>query len=372
MLASFLIKTTFRHAGKRMLYRTLGTSDLNVSRICLGTMTWGVQNTYDDAAAQMSLALDAGVNFFDTAEIYPVPPSNETAGRTEDIIGRWFAETGRRNDVVLATKMAGPSGLCRGRGLQPSDVEEAVNGSLKRLRTDVIDLYQLHWPQRQANYFAQRDFQPHLHTSRAGEDLDGMLEALGRMIEQGKIREIGVSNETPWGIMKYLQLAETKGLPRIQSSQNPYSLMQRNWDVHLGEVAMHERVDLLAYSPLAGGILSGKYLDGAQPEGARFTLPWGSGMMTKHCANRDTDHVRRYVELAQDHGLTPTQLAIAFVNSRPYLGSNIIGATTVAQLKEVLSAEDITLSEEVLSAIEDIHDATPNPSLARGGMRDAG
>jgi len=253
-----------------------------------------------------------------------------------------------------------------------ADVEEAVDDSLKRMKTDVIDLYQLHWPQRQANYFAQRDFQPHLHTGMTGEDIEGMLEALARMIEKGKIREIGVSNETPWGIMKYLHLAETKGLPRIQSSQNPYSLVQRNWDVAAGEVAMREKVDLLAYSPLAGGILSGKYLDGKQPENARFTLPWGASMMAQHHENRDSDIVRKYAELAADNGLTPTQLAIAFVNSRPYLGANIIGATSTEQLAEILTAEDVTLSEDALNTIEELHDALPSPSLGRGGMRDAG
>ncbi|MQQ09185.1 aldo/keto reductase [Epibacterium sp. SM1979] len=353
-----------------MQYRKLGTSDLNVSRICLGTMTWGVQNTYEEAAAQMDLALEHGVNFWDTAEIYPVPPTNDTAGRTEEIIGQWFEATGRRDEVLIATKMAGPAPLCRGRGLTPADVEEAVDGSLKRLKTDVIDLYQLHWPQRQTNTFAQRDFQPFLHTSDCGEDIEGMLEALGKMVEKGKIREIGVSNETSWGIMKYLKLAEEKGLPRIQSSQNPYSLLQRNWDTSTAEVAMQERVDLLAYSPLAGGILSGKYLDGMSPQGARFDLPWGQGIMNRHYSNRDSVYVRQYVDLAKDHGLTPTQLAIAFVNSRPYLGSNIIGATSVTQLEEILSAEDVTLSEEVLDAIEELHNAFPSPSLGREGPSD--
>ncbi|MBT8156073.1 aldo/keto reductase [Epibacterium ulvae] len=355
-----------------MKYRKLGTSDLNVSRICLGTMTWGQQNTYEDAAAQMDLALDRGVNFWDTAEVYPVPISNDVSGATEEIIGQWFEATGRRNEVIVATKMVGPAPFCRGRGLLPADVEEAVDGSLKRLKTDVIDLYQLHWPQRQVNGFAQRDFQADLHTSFAGEDLEGMLEALARMIEKGKIREIGVSNETPWGIMKYLRLAEDKGLPRIQASQNPYNLLQRNWDVSTAEVAMHERVDLLAYSPLGGGVLTGKYLNGQQPDGARFSETWGAGVMTKHYENRDSDIVRKYATLAQDNGMSPTQLAIAFVNSRAYLGSNIIGATTIAQLEECLSAEEITLSGEVLSAIEALHDAHPSPSLGSKGMRDAG
>jgi len=356
-----------------MKYRTLGTSDLEVSRICLGTMTWGSQNTYDEAAAQMEMALERGVNFFDTAEAYPVPVLDETYGHTEAIIGDWFEKTGRRNEVILATKMVGPGRPIRGGGgLIAAHVEGAVDASLKRLKTDVIDLYQLHWPQRQVNVFAQRDFQPDKHTSLAGEDMQGILEALAREIEKGKIRYIGVSNETPWGMMKYLDLHEKEGLPRIQSSQNPYSLLQRNWDVAAGEVAMREKVDLLAYSPLAGGVLSGKYLDGAKPEGARFSLPWGQGLMGRHAANADSDHVRRYAALAQDHGITPSQLAIAFVNTRGYLGSNIIGATSTEQLDEVLIAEDITLSEAAIDAIEELHNTYPSPSLGRFGPRDAG
>ncbi|MEM8980691.1 MAG: aldo/keto reductase [Pseudomonadota bacterium] len=355
-----------------MKYRILGKSDLEVSRICLGSMTWGSQNSYEEAAAQIELALDRGVNFIDTAEAYPVPVLAETHGHTEAIIGEWFEKTGRRNDVILATKMVGPGRPIRGgAGLLPSKVTEAVDASLKRLKTDVIDLYQLHWPQRQVNVFAQRDFQPDKHVSLTGEDMHGMLEALGEEIKKGKIRHIGVSNETPWGLMKYLELHKDHGLPRIQSSQNPYSVLQRNWDVAAGEVAMRENVDLLAYSPLGGGILSGKYLGGARPEGARFSTDWGASLMGRHAANADSDYVRQYVDLARQHGITPTQLAIAFVNSRGYLGSNIIGATSVAQLEEVLSAEDITLSEDALDAIETIHDAHPSPSLGRFGPRDS-
>lgn len=355
-----------------MKYRKLGHSDLNVSRICLGTMTWGMQNSAEDAARQLDMAVEAGVNFVDTAEMYPIAAPDAALGNTEVFFGQWLAK-GNRDKVMIATKMAGPGRPIRGgRGLIAAEVEAAVDGSLKRMGVEVIDLYQLHWPQRQVNVFAQRDFQPDLHVSSAGEDIEGMLVALSKQIEKGKIRYIGVSNETPWGIMNYLQAAAGKGLPRIVASQNPYSLMQRNWDVSTGEVAMKEGVDLLAYSPLAGGILSGKYLGGAKPARARFSEPWGAAVMSKHASNKDSAHVEFYAGLARDHGLTPTQLAVAFVNSRAYLGSNIIGATTEAQLAECLSGEDVVLSTEVLNAIEDYHDANPSPSLSRRGPRDAG
>ena len=355
-----------------MKYRNLGSSDLNVSRICLGTMTWGYQNTADDAARQLDMSVEAGVNFVDTAEMYPVPVDAKHVGRTEEYFGQWLAK-GNRDKVMIATKMAGPGRIARdGSGLNPAHVEEAVDGSLKRMGVETIDLYQLHWPQRQTNLFGQRDFQADLHVSEAGENIEAMLEALAKQIEKGKIRYIGVSNETPWGMMKYLQIAADKGLPRIISNQNPYSLLQRHYDHSTSEVSMKERVDLLAYSPLAGGILSGKYLDGARPKGARFAESWGAGLMGKHAANMDSAHVAFYAGLARDHELTPSQLAIAFVNSRAYLGANVIGATTDAQLTEVLTAEDIVLSTEVLNAIEDYHDAHPNPSLGRGGPRDAG
>ncbi len=356
-----------------MQYRKLGTSDLTVSRLCLGTMTWGAQNSFADAARQMDMALDHGVNFLDTAEIYPIPAHNKTVGQTEQMIGRWLACHGGRDRLVIATKMVGPSELCRGRGLVPGDVAAAVDGSLRRLGTDVIDLYQLHWPQRQVNCFSQRDFQPHLHGSLVDEDLPGMLDALARMVDCGKIREIGVSNETPWGIMTYLRLANEQGLPRIQTCQNPYNLLQRSWDVASAEIAQREGVDLLAYSPLAGGVLSGKYLNGAQPVGARFTTPWGPRTMAAgYYRHRDSDHVRRYCDLARAHGMTPTQLAVAFVTARPFVGSNIIGATTCDQLAQGLLAADIILDDAVLEAIETLHDAAPSPSLTRTGMRDHG
>lgn len=355
-----------------MKYHQLGLTDLHVSRICLGTMTWGAQNSAEDAAAQLDLALAHGVNFIDTAEVYPVPNAVETLGRTEDYLGQWLKRSRRRHEVVLATKMVGPGRLIReGRGLVAADVARAVEGSLKRLGTDYIDLYQLHWPQRQLNMFGQRDFQPDKHVSLSGEDMALMLEALGREIAAGRIRHIGLSNETPWGVMKYLELARDGALPRMATIQNPYSLLQRQFDHHLGEVAMRENIPLLAYSPLAGGALTGKYLHGERPEGARFSEAWGRGMMPGLAALIESESVAAYDALAKAHGLSLTQMALAFVAGRAHLGANIIGATTLAQLEECLSADAITLSAELVEDIERLHDRHPNPALRRAGVRDA-
>ncbi len=349
-----------------MQYRQLGDTDLQVSRLCLGTMTWGGQNNAADAAEQLDIALDHGVNFIDTAELYAVPIKEETQGVTERYIGEWLAQSGRRDEVIIATKMSGPgvSYIREARGLEPKDVASAIDGSLKRLQTDVIDLYQLHWPQRQTNTFSRREFDPINDMNSRGENIEKMLEALGEQIKAGKIRHIGLSNETAWGIMRYMELHRSKALPRVQSCQNPYSLLQRNWDVGASEVAMREKVGLLAYSPLGGGILTGKYLDGNRPVGARYTDEWGKVSMSKHASNADSDHVRQYVNLARENDMTPTQLAMAYVNSRPYLTSNIFGATTREQLEECLSSDAIELSPEILQEINRLHDAAPSPSLS--------
>ncbi len=348
-----------------MQYRQLGDTDLKVSRLCLGTMTWGGQNTSQDAAEQIDVALDHGVNFIDTAELYAVPINPDTQGLTETYIGEWLAKSGRRDEVIIATKMAGPGvpHIRGARGLHPADVATAVEASLKRLQTDVIDLYQLHWPQRQTNTFARREFDADNDTDSRGEDIERMLEALGEQVKAGKIRHIGLSNETPWGIMKYMELHRSKGLPRVQSCQNPYNLLQRNWDVNAAEVAMKEKVGLLAYSPLAGGALSGKYLEGQKPAGARFSEDWGRRTMARHAANADSEHVRQYVELAAQNGMSSTQLAMAYVSSRAFVTSNILGATTRQQLEECLSSEDIELSAELLQQIHTLHDKAPSPSL---------
>lgn len=352
-----------------MQYNQLGKTDIKVSRICLGTMTWGYQNTQEEAFEQIDYALDKGVNFMDTAELYAVPPSQETYGKTETIIGNWLQKSKRRQDIILASKIAGPGNdYCRqGRGPLKEDIAKAVDDSLKRLKTDYIDLYQIHWPLRKVNNFGIRDF--------ADEWADGILkgeddyilqalEGLDAQIKAGKIRYIGLSNETPYGIMKYLEYAEYHHMPRMQSVQNPYNLIQRQWDEHLAEVSLREQCGLLAYSPLAGGVLSGKYLNGQRPQGARFSI-WGGERMKQYDTPKTAEVIARYVDLAKNNGLTPVQMAIAFVNSRPSLTANIIGATSLKQLKEVISAEDISLSSEVMEAIEDIHHQTPNPALKR-------
>ncbi len=347
----------------------LGITDIKVSRICLGSMTWGFQNTQNEAFEQIEYALDNGINFIDTAEIYAVPPSAETYGRTEEIIGNWFEKTNRRNDFILATKMAGGGiGYCRqGRGPIKGDVAKAVESSLKRLKTDIIDLYQIHWPLRKVNDFGIRDFANEWARESTPEKEDyilQVLEGLEEQIKQGKIRHIGLSNETAYGIMKYLEYAQYHGMPRVQSVQNPYSLIQRQWDQQTAEVSLRQQCGLLAYSPLAGGVLSGKYLNGKRPAGARYST-WGHERMSQYENPRTAQAIEHYVTLAQESGLTPVQLAIAWVNSKAHLTSNIIGATSIKQLKEILSTEDITLSTEIIEAIETIHDVIPNPALKR-------
>jgi len=345
-----------------MEYRKLGHSDIDVSLLCLGTMTWGNQNTEAEAHAQLDYALDHGVNFLDAAEMYPIPPTAETQGRTEAYIGAWLADRGNRDKVVLATKVTGRSENFPyyGRGeetrLDRANIEAAIDASLERLRTDYIDLYQLHWPDRKTNFFGQLGFEPD-----ADDDAIPLLETLrvlDDLVKAGKIRAIGVSNETPWGLMRYFALAETHGLPRMMSIQNPYNVLNRTFEVGLAEIAWRERCGLLAYSPLGFGTLSGKYLDGALPAGARLTLYPHYGRYKTAAGDAA---IRRYVVLARDHGLDPAQMALAYVNRRPFLTSTIIGATSLEQLADNIASARITLSEEVLTGIEKIHDDHPNP-----------
>jgi aryl-alcohol dehydrogenase-like predicted oxidoreductase len=344
-----------------MKYSQLGNTGIQVSRICLGTMTFGEQNTEAEAHAQLDYAFDAGVNFIDTAEMYPVPPRAETYGQTERYIGSWLRRSGRRDRVILATKVMGPSedlhyvrdGSTR---LDRRNIELAVNDSLQRLGTDYIDLYQLHWPDRRANYFGKLGY---VHDPNdVPIPLEETLEVLGRLVEAGKVRFIGVSNETPWGVMRYLQIAAERGLPRIVSIQNPYNLLNRSFEVGLAEIAHREAVGLLAYSPLGFGVLTGKYLDGQRPEGARLTRFQRFQRYTKEVAQAP---VRAYVETARRHGLDPAQMALAYVNSRPFLTSTIIGATTLEQLATNIASIDLELPEEVLAEIEAIHLRHPNP-----------
>lgn len=339
---------------------TLGNTDINVSKICLGTMTWGEQNTQDEAFEQMDYALANGVNFFDTAEMYPVPPRAETQGQTETIIGHWLAARGQRDRVVLATKIVGPAEwtahIRGGSRHTKAHIDHAIATSLARLQTDYIDLYQLHWPDRNTNYFGELGYE-HADDEQA-TPIRETLEALQPHVAAGRIRCIGLSNETPWGVMQFVRLADELGLPRAVSIQNPYNLLNRTFEVGLAEVAHREHVGLLAYSPLAFGVLSGKYLDGQWPPGARITLFKRFSRYLGDIAERAT---RAYVELAAAHDLEPVQMALAFVNQQSFVTSNIIGATSMAQLKTNIASAELELNDDVLSAIAAIHQQHPNP-----------
>lgn len=346
-----------------MIYNTLGNSDLEVSRICLGTMTWGEQNTQREAFEQMDYALSQGVNFWDTAELYAVPPRAETYGQTETIVGNWLAKTGKRSEIVLASKIVGPgefvSHIRGGKGrFNREQIHQALENSLKRLQTDYLDLYQLHWPERSTNYFGKLGFEPAESESDL-TDFEETLEVLTELVKAGKIRHIGLSNETAWGTMKFLQIAEAKGLEKIVTVQNPYSLLNRSYEVGMAEISHREGVGLLAYSPLGFGVLSGKYLQGKTPENARITLFPHYDRYSNANAVKATE---LYAALARGNGLSPAQLALAFVNSRPFLSANIIGATTMDQLKENIDSIHVTLDDQVLHQIERIHAQYTIPS----------
>ena len=345
-----------------MNQRPLGKTDLRVSELCLGTMTFGEQNSEADAFAQLDRAVDAGINFIDTAEIYPVPPRAETQGATERFIGNWLAARGGRERLIIASKAAGPGDWIDylrmpGRRLDRANIEAAVDASLARLRTDYLDLYQLHWPDRETNYFGQLGYN-HPEQDDSVPLLE-TLQVLADLVRAGKIRHVGLSNETPWGAMRLLALAETHGLPRMVSIQNPYSLLNRSFEVGLAEVAMREQSGLLAYSPLAFGMLSGKYLNGARPAGARLTL---FSRFDRYSNPQAEWATAEYCAIAQRHGLDPAQMALAFVTRRPFVTSNIIGATTLEQLESNLGSVELRLSQEVLDEIEAVHQRQPNPS----------
>ncbi|BAN46788.1 NADP(H)-dependent aldo-keto reductase [Metapseudomonas resinovorans] len=344
-----------------MEYRQLGRTDLKVSSLYLGTMTWGEQNSEAEAFAQIERAKAYGINFMDTAEMYPVPPRAETYSATETIIGNWFAKRGDRADWVLASKVAGPgNGIShiRGGNLKHNreHITAALDASLKRLRTDWVDLYQLHWPERSTNFFGQLGY---AHKDEDFTPLQETLEVLGEQVKAGKIRHIGLSNETPWGTMKFLQLADQLGLPRAVSIQNPYNLLNRSFEVGLAEVAIREQCGLLAYSPMAFGMLSGKYEGGARPANARITL---FSRFTRYTNPQTQSACSRYVKLAREHELSPAQMALAFVTAQPFVTSNIIGATSLEQLEENLGSSELVLSPEVLEAIAAIHKDQPNPA----------
>lgn len=336
-----------------MKYRKLGTSGLELSLIGLGTMTWGEQNSESQAHEQMDFARAQGINFFDAAEMYPVPPKAETQGRTESYIGSWFAKSGRRQEVVLASKVTGPaefSWLRGGPRLDRASVLAACDASLQRLRTDVIDLYQVHWPQRPTNYFGRLSYEPRPDPNAV--PIAETLQAMAELQRQGKIRHIGISNETPWGLAEYLRLHREQNLPRVVSVQNPYSLLNRSYEVGLAEFAHREDVGLLAYSPLAFGVLSGKYLQGARPPDSRLTL---FTRFTRYNSEQAELATREYVGLARAQGLDPAQMALAFVRQQPFVVSTLVGATTLAQLRSNVASAELTLNADVLGAIEAIH-----------------
>ena len=346
--------------GHVMQKRQLGTTDIQVTELCLGTMTWGEQNTEAEAHQQLDFALDAGINFIDTAEMYPVPPKAETQGRTEQYLGTWIAKRGRRDDFILATKVAGPGDwmthIRNGPQLTADHIQQALDSSLKRLQTDYIDLYQIHWPARPTNFFGRLGYE---HDDVETTPLEETLLALKTQLESGKIRHYGLSNETPWGTMKVLALADKLGMPRPVSVQNPYNLLNRTYEIGMAEVSHREQVGLLAYSPMAFGMLSGKYLNGQRPENGRITL---FSRFTRYTSEQSEAAITRYAALAKDIGLSPAQLALAFVTQQGFVTSNIIGATTMAQLEENIRSVEVKLSSDVLAEIEAIHKAIPNPA----------
>jgi aryl-alcohol dehydrogenase-like predicted oxidoreductase len=348
-----------------MKYLQLGKTDIKVSNIALGTMTWGEQNSEADAHQQLDYAFDAGVTLIDTAEMYPVPPKQETQGLTERYIGTWLKKSGKRDKIILATKAAGPARMTHNpqyvrnghNSFDRKGLTEAIHDNLERLQTDYIDLYQLHWPDRSVNIFGVREYQHPVN--EATTPIEETLSILAEFVKAGKIRHIGVSNETPWGLSQFLRASEKLNLPRIVSIQNPYSLLNRSFEIALSEFSHQEQIGLLAYSPLAFGVLSGKYLNGARPADGRLTL---FSRFTRYAAPQVATAAQAYVELARKHGLDPAQMALAYVNTRPFLTSNIIGATTMAQLKSNLGSLDLVLNESVLKGIEEIHARQPNPA----------
>ncbi len=344
-----------------MKYRKLGNTSEELSVICLGTMTWGEQNSQVEAHEQLNYALERGINFIDTAEMYPVPPKADTYTLTESYIGRWDKLKTHRDKIFLATKIAGPmaAGYIRGgNNFKKEQIIEACEQSLKRLGVETIDLYQLHWPERTTNYFGQLGIED-IKSDEEFTPILERLEALQQLKDQGKIRYFGLSNETPWGVMKYLELARKHGMIEPQSIQNPYNLLNRSFEVGNAEVSLREGVGLLAYSPLGFGVLSGKYLNGQRPPKARITLYERFSRYTSPEGVRATE---RYCKLAREHGLSPAQMALAFVNNRSFVTSNIIGATTMDQLKENIGSIELELSNELLEEINEIHKVISNPS----------
>lgn len=345
-----------------MKFKKLSKTDIDVSLICLGTMTWGEQNSQEEAFEQMNYSVENGINFFDTAELYAVPPKAETYSKTETMIGNWFQEKKNRDQIILATKISGP-GLTwiRGGGMQynQESISKAIEGSLKRLQTDYIDLYQLHWPERTTNFFSKLGYR-HDQKEEEWNSFESILTILKKFVEQGKIRHIGLSNETPYGLTKYLNLSEALNLPRVVSVQNPYSLVNRTYEVGMAEISIRDQAGLLAYSPLGFGVLSGKYLNNQMPEGSRLKLFGNS--FPRYQGTRTSKAVQEYFHIAKKHNLSLTQMSLAFVNQQEFVTSNIIGATTIDQLKENIDSVNIVLDQEVFKEINAVHNENPNPA----------
>jgi aryl-alcohol dehydrogenase-like predicted oxidoreductase len=344
-----------------MKYTILPDTDIKVSKICLGTMTFGQQNTEIDSHAQMDYAVEHGVNFFDTAEMYSVPAHPATYGSTEKIIGSWFKKSGKREEIVLASKIAGPNPnftyMREKNDFSPASIKYALDKSLQRLQTDYLDLYQLHWPERKTNFFGQRGFK--VQEDVWEDNIRLVLETLNGFVKEGKIKHIGLSNETPWGIMRFLEESKYNNLPKIKTVQNPYSLLNRLFEGGSAEVCIRENVGLLAYSPLAFGVLSGKFLNGFEHPNARIRLfPQFSRYNSAEC----TEATKLYSEIAKKHGLSLAQMALAFVNQQSFVTSNIIGATTLGQLKENIGSIDVVLSDEIIAEIDAVHAVVPDPA----------
>lgn len=344
-----------------MRFNKLGKTELKVSAICLGSQTWGEQNTERQSHEQLDLALDLGINFIDTAEVYPFPPKAQTCGKTETIIGNWINTRKCRDRIILATKVTSRSNMnwfgVQGTRLTRSRIESAIDSSLKRLRTDYIDLYQLHWPDRYTNFFGRLGYNPDPETDYI--PLEDQLEVLTEIAGTGKIRHIGVSNETPWGLLTFINISKARGWPRVVSIQNPYSLVNRTFEVGLAEIAIREQCGLLAYSPLAFGLLTGKYESSSGHDRSRLTL--FKGASKRYIKPRCIEGARIYIEIARRHGLKPSQMALAFNDSRPFITSTIISATTLEQLKDNVASISISLSQEVIDEIETAHDSNPYP-----------
>ena len=343
-----------------MNYKKLGNTEIKVSTICLGTMTWGEQNNIQEGFEQMDYALEQGINFFDTAELYAIPPKKETYGKTEEIIGSWLKEKNNRSKIILATKISGPGlSWIRGGGNQydEKNLNKAVEGSLKRLNTDYIDLYQLHWPERKTNYFGKLGYEH--KDENVWNNFEEILNSLDKIIKSGKVRYVGLSNESAWGLSKYLEISKSKNLPKMMSVQNPYNLLNRTYEIGLAEISIREKSGLLAYSPLASGILSGKYRNGALPEGSRIKL-FGD-RFPRYKTKNATNAVEEYYKISTNHNLNLAQMSLKFCELQPFITSVIIGATSMEQLKTDIESVNVELSDEVIKEINKTQKIYQNP-----------